>query len=246
MCWNVTTSFVTLGIGTLCNVLSFFILKKQDSEATTLVLAWQYALLMQIPEGVAWIQIDNDENIEAMSRLALLLNVTQPFALYLALYVGKMKVRFKYAQVALFMYVIVLLTKGMDIWSESEDIRPLENCTHLNLGYWDGTSGTVYVFASLFVISETPIVYWAVVNALIFLISLGIAGLFYTCGLGSMWCWIIFASGPILVLSEFTRKRFCNILRDVDVQDEPPIMKLQGQAVVVRERHYQTGRHSSI
>ena len=188
MCWNVTTSFVTLGIGTLCNILSFYILKKQDSDATTLVLAWQFALLMQIPEGVAWIQIEKDENIEVMSRLALFLNITQPFALYIALYVGKMKVRFKYAQVALFMYVIVLLTKVVDIWSESDDIRPLENCTHLNLGYWDGTSGTVYVFASLFVISETPVVYWAIVNASIFLISLGIAGLFYTCGLGSMWC----------------------------------------------------------
>ena len=46
---------------------------------------WQYGLLMQIPEGIAWLQLDGGQtDIRAVSRVAFVLNITQPLALLAA------------------------------------------------------------------------------------------------------------------------------------------------------------------
>jgi hypothetical protein len=44
--------------------------------------------------------------------------------------------------------------------------------------------------------------YWAFVNASIFTITLALAMIVYPCGMGSVWCWFIFVTGPILVVAD--------------------------------------------
>lgn len=202
MCWNAPVSFVTLGAGTLLNILSYVALVRRGSMVAPLVWAWQYALLMQLPEGIAWLRMDQGP-IEVESRIALFLNVTQPLSLLVA--IATLKVRFRYAHVALFMYFLLLLTEISEVWDRSATIAPSDGCEHINLAYWNTSRGFLYVFASLFVISELPSVYWAVVNSLIFLTSLAFAAAFYQCGMGSMWCWLIWTAGPLLVVAELVK-----------------------------------------
>ena len=52
MCWDAATSFTTLVVGTVLNVACAWWL--HGTAAVPYVWAWQYALLMQIPEGVVW------------------------------------------------------------------------------------------------------------------------------------------------------------------------------------------------
>lgn len=202
MCWNAPVSFVTLGAGTLLNILSYIALTRRASLVAPLIWAWQYALLMQLPEGIAWIRIESG-SIEAESRLALFLNVTQPLSLFLA--EKLLNIRFQYAHVSLLMYYLLLLTESQDLWEKSRSIAPADGCEHINLAYWNMSRGVLYVTASLLVMSEIPSTYWAVVNSTIFLASLGLSAAFYNCGMGSMWCWLIWMAGPVLVLADLVK-----------------------------------------
>ena len=88
MCWNAPVSFATLGLGTLFNLISYYALRERKTPTSLLVWAWQYALLMQ---GVAWLQLEAGDDIHVASRVAMVLNVTQPLALFLT-YICEMRV----------------------------------------------------------------------------------------------------------------------------------------------------------
>jgi hypothetical protein len=189
----------------MLNVLSYYFLKKRESPTALMVWAWEYALLMQIPEGIAWLQIENGQNIQIVSRIAMILNVTQPVALFVGIRLGGLCGTLKYGHIVLFMYGLVLVTQFDHVWEGSLSIAPNEGCTHLNLGYWDTSRGIVYVASSLLIISEVPILFWTVVHSMLFLVSLTFAIVLYPCGVGSVWCWFIFVSGPILLVADVIR-----------------------------------------
>lgn len=210
MCWSATASFVTLGVGTILNVASYALLVRRNSPTSMLVWSWQYALLMQIPEGIAWLQLDAhtthaDADVRVVSRVAMILNITQPLALLAGIRTGGLYREFRYAYVALAMYAVVLATQANEIWPAAASIAPEDGCAHLDLRYWDASRGIVYVATSLFIVSEARPIFWALVNAGIFLTSLGFAMFLYPCGVGSVWCWFIFLAGPILLAADVMR-----------------------------------------
>ena len=209
MCWSALASFTTLGIGTVLNILSYAALRRWKSPTSSLVWSWQYALLMQIPEGIVWMHLDRgEENAPVtMSRLAMALNVTQPVALLLGIRLGGLYREFRYAYVVVFMYLVVLLTQIDEIWSASASIAPEEGCPHLSLRYWDASRGIVYVVSSLLVVSEARPLYWAFANAALFSVTFLLAIVVYPCGVGSVWCWFVFVTGPSLVAFDRLRTR---------------------------------------
>jgi hypothetical protein len=207
MCWSATTSFVSLCAGTLLNASSYLFLSHVESPTASMVLAWQYALLMQIPEGVVWVRIGQGKSISFWSRVGMLLNVTQPAALLAGVRLGGLYNGFRYAHVALLLYSLLLLTEVEDVWSLSSSIAPEEGCPHLDLRYWDTSRGVLYVTTSLLVVSEARPVYWAVVNASLFVGTLLLAAVVYQCGVGSVWCWFVVWVGPLLVVSDWVGKR---------------------------------------
>ncbi len=225
MCWSATTSFITLGVGSVLNLASWLILRNVfASPVAVVVWWWQYGLLMQIPEGIAWLQLDNGEtNIEAASRAAMVLNITQPVALFVGLWLSPLHTRsFRYAHVALFLYLLVIASEFDVVWPESSTIAPKEGCQHLNLGYWDTSRGILYAAASLLIISEARPLYWAIINACIFSATLTLSIVVYPCGVGSVWCWFIFMAGPILVAAEWFRVRFLHGESAVEVVTSHP------------------------
>lgn len=207
MCWSATTSFASLCVGTLLNASSYLFLSHVGSPTASMVLAWQYALLMQIPEGVVWVRIGQGKSLSFWSRVGMLLNVTQPAALLAGVRLGGLYRGFRYAHVALLLYLLLLLTEVEDVWSLSSSIAPEEGCPHLDLRYWDTSRGVMYVAASLLVVSEARPVYWAAVNASLFGGTLLLAAVVYQCGVGSVWCWFVVWVGPLLVVSDWAGKK---------------------------------------
>ena len=207
MCWSATTSILTLCIGTLLNIGSYLLLRSWNSPTALLVWSWQYALLMQIPEAIVWIQLDYGGDVSMASRVAMVLNITQPLALLVGIRFSGLYREFRYAYAVMLLYGVAILSQMDVIWPLSESIAPEEGCAHLDLRYWNTSRGLVYVTTSLLVVSEARPVFWALVNACIFTITLLLAIVVYPCGVGSVWCWFIFVSGPILVVADRTRDR---------------------------------------
>ena len=209
MCWSATTSFTTLAIGTSLNIASYVYLRHRRSATSLLVWSWQYALLMQVPEGIVWLQLDaGDRDVSGASRLAMFLNVTQPLALLLGIRLGGLFRGFRYAHVALGLYAVVILSQFDEIWSRSHSIAPNVGCPHLSLRYWDVSRGIVFLVTSLLIVSEARPVFWSVVNALLFILTFLLAILVYPCGVGSVWCWFIFITGPVLVICDHLQLHF--------------------------------------
>lgn len=200
MCWNAPVSFATFLVGSFINLGSYFVLRRQRNAK--IIIYWQYALLMQPIEGVAWLQHDSGFDLRVISVFAFLFNVTQPIVLALVIRFG-MDAPVQRAIVANIMYVTLLISER--VW-EDLDISPLPGCEHLELQYWNVSSTASYVFASLFSFLEIPDRVWAAVNMCIFLGSLLSAMLISSCGVGSLFCWLISISGIFLLFTERVRQ----------------------------------------
>lgn len=197
MCWSAEVSFGTLACGTLLNAGTYLLLRRR-TRLIAILWYWQYALLMQIPEGIAWLQLAGGaRDIAPVSAIALLLNTTQPLALLATLRFGTGSNRhFPAAAAASVMYAALLLTDGL--W-RSVDIAPQPGCSHLELRYWNVSRTTSYVLASVAGFAAVPDGAWAAVNAAIFLGALAVALLASSCGVGSLFCWLIAFTAPILL-----------------------------------------------
>lgn len=172
-------------------------LNSKDKILSKIVFYWQFTLLMQVIEGIAWIQLNNDENIKLVSVFALIFNAMQPIVISIIVRFG-MHTTIKYGFTANVMYIALLLSSA--IW-DFDDISPPDQCNHLDLKYWDASTTTLYMLASLFAFYDIPSSYWALINISIFLGSLFLAMIISSCGVGSLFCWLIFVSGLFLMIA---------------------------------------------
>ena len=151
---------------------------------------------------MAWIQYNDNVDLRVVSAFALFFNVTQPIVLALIIRFG-MQVPVRHAFIANLMYTALLLTDR--VWAFS-DIAPAPECNHLELRYWDVPRTTLYMLATLISFLEIPDRVWALVNISIFLGSLFLAMIITSCGVGSLFCWLIFMSGGVLVAVRYARR----------------------------------------
>ena len=202
MCWNAPVSFTTFVLGSFMNAVFYKLMSKHS--IAPIIFYWQYTLSMQIPEGIAWIQLNNKESIQGVSWIAFILNVTQPFVLLLVVqYFIKSKTNYGY--VAIILYTSVLISEKF--WNFT-DISPPPRCDHLDLKYWNPTTTTTYVLTSLFIFGDITDKLWAFVNACIFTGSLLLAMIISSCGVGSLFCWLIVFSSVIIYCIHFMKERY--------------------------------------
>lgn len=216
MCWNKEVSFVTFALGTSLNlVCGTWFFRNESYVPFALLLGWQYGLLMQLPEGAAWIEIEKGKIPTAASRTAMVLNVTQPIAMFLSVWLanylggqnpGTWIQRFlTRGSVALLMYLLLLLGDLEELWDASGDITPEEDCVTLDLRWWNSSRTILYVVGSVIVLSDIHDLVWRVANVSIFIASLIIAFHNFPCGVGSLWCWIISMSAIVFLLIHQSR-----------------------------------------
>lgn len=200
MCWSEPVSWITFAVGTIFNFGAYAYFRAARSGVENMIIYWQYALLMQVAEGSAWRVLagNKDADVAGPSRAAMILNVTQPFVIIIVVVCTMPSTRKLMAISAGVLYLGMLIAEASALWDESLSIRPQEGCSQLDLRWWDGTRTTLYILTSLFGFAAIPSYFWAIVNALIFLVTLFVALLTYPCGGGSLWCWIIFNAGLVL------------------------------------------------
>ena len=205
MCWNEPVSWTTLGIGTAVN--AFNVVKYNDPLLNRITLLIQWLLLMQLFEALAWRDQECGKLNEFATNGALIANFTQPIVVFLAFMINNNDVSDYNKSVACF---IILMYISYIMYSQNNSpnyscINPTETCSHLELIWWRKTNGGVYVFTlfALFALLIRPIKVALFVGGYI-AIALVVSMLFYSCSVGSMWCWFV-AFAPIL-LSIFWKK----------------------------------------
>lgn len=199
MCWSEEVSFATFGVGTALNILIAWILvRRRALTPAILILGWQYGLLMQPVEGVAWARIHGGgDALVGPSRAAMILNVTQPFAMFAAVRATRPPPR--HGAVAVVLYALFLIGDAPALLADARDVTPDAGCATLDLRWWTPPRTLLYLGTSAIVLAEIESRLWCAANLAIFFASLAVALHSLPCGVGSLWCWIIAAASPVLL-----------------------------------------------
>lgn len=204
MCWNEPVSWLTFFIGTFLNVYNICYFK--NKVITRLSLAVQWLLMMQFFEAIAW----RNQNVNSKSECnstntfatygALIFNLTQPIVLCLLfLDISPVLPIYKNLAIGVMLTYICYLFYALNRSKTFNCLKPSSQCSHLDLVWWKSISAIPYhiaLFATLILlVRPVNIMMFAVAYiAIAFILSM----MFYSCGVGSMWCWFV-AFIPIFV-----------------------------------------------
>lgn len=218
MCFSKTESLAALGFGTAVNAaVAATVMLHPAYRATrwfrlTIVLMWQFALLMQIPEAVQWHHLDRGLPTPGwVNPLAYWLNNLQPLVAYvgMALAVGlttdlhqRQPAALGGAAVVPLLFTLLALLYYPAAMREQQDIRPLPQCNHLDLHWWQHGLRPWIGFYLLGVLSAMALLpgRHKYIQAAVFLGTFALATTLYKCGAGSVWCWTIAPAGLTALL----------------------------------------------
>ncbi len=201
MCISERVSWTTLVLGSVLNILILIYLARiPDTKAIIpmiLILGWQYALLMQIPDALAW----RYPTSQYPGKLAFILNVTQPLVLFILVVIALTKlgislVRLLPAIIALTVYSILTIKDAVK--RKDYNIQPPEQCRYLSYSWWTGHKYLFYVLSIvLTILCLAPAWGYIALSLTIFTVSIIAAKLVAgeNCSPGSLWCWSIAGSG---------------------------------------------------
>lgn len=189
MCWSQEVSWTTFILGTIFNI--FNILYFKDTTITLISIGIEWLLLMQFFEALAW----RDQECGYLNKFAtngaLIANITQPiFVGLLFILFTPVSIEYKaYALCILFGYIMY----SIYVLNNSEPytcLKPGKDCYHLDLHWWKNMNGLIYC-ATLFAIILLLIrpLSLAIATSGYIAVTLITSIIFYSCSVGSMWCW---------------------------------------------------------
>lgn len=211
MCFDAKTSALSFIIGTLFNIIG--LLYYRNKKYIAIALVWQYVLLMQIADFIAWKNptCGTAQNKFALS-LAYVANITQPLVLYLSLlYISDVDSNANLAAgLLLFAYMVQISLNSISTFGNDTNkcLKPSEGCNHLNYYWWKGNgSGSIYflTIVSLVILMLKPLSF-ALLEVGYITIALIMSSFIYKCGVPSIWCWFT-AFGPVMNLFLFGRMK---------------------------------------
>jgi hypothetical protein len=136
MCWNSTVSWSTLALGTALNIgtTAYYF----EKPVIAVSIAWQWALFMQMSDGLTWRSLKNrnqDQNTFA-ADLAFLFNMTQPVIAGLVLLAADLteKVMVYIAVTILLLFIGYSLLQTRKLSSDTNHIESLDG--HLDYHWW--------------------------------------------------------------------------------------------------------------
>lgn len=209
MCLSERASWTSLIVGTLINV--FILINYPFSKHQNLwviLLAWQWALFMQLWEAIAWRNQPDQQGSDIdkcnfATRGGFMQTVTKPICLIiLLLATSNVNINQKMIAAAIiFAYICWAIWSGPGI-PEKQCLTTREGCHHLDQPWWNNMpGGAMPYFLAIFICGALLFrpAKLALIQAVYFLLTLAISTKFYPCGVGSMWCaFVVFA--PIYTL----------------------------------------------
>jgi hypothetical protein len=205
MCLSESISWTTLIIGTIINSICITYLLRINNKKViipiTLILAWQYALLMQIPDALAW----RNPDAKYPGKLAYILNTTQPFIfiILVAIALQKMNISLTRLIPAILIGLIYSIFIMIEAYKINDfNIQPLKTCRNLNYRWWDNLPIVLYFLTLILSMLAIPYLGYIVLNIVIFIGSILIAQKIVgnECNPGSLWCWSVAGSGLCMFL----------------------------------------------
>jgi hypothetical protein len=222
MCFNKQLSIASFVVGTVLNVLSGvgawkLGLSRLDVRFATLAL-WQFGLLMQLPEAVAWSSIDNNAVPSvATEKAAYWLNLLQPLVAVLVWSVvhtvaNKVPMRDDH-RLWISWILPVIFTIAISVGAKSTigaqgGISPAaatttRSCNHLNLHWWHDYLPLLPLYLAAIAVAALLLVEPVSQKATqigYFLGSLVLSASLYECGVASVWCWFVAFAGPTVLI----------------------------------------------
>ena len=200
MCLSEKVSWTTLIIGTIINFICiawlFHFNTKKIIIPIIIILGWQYALLMQIPDALAW----RNPNEIYPGKLAYFLNITQPLIFIILIAIGLHTVNISIVRlIPAFLTVLIYgIFIIIDCYKRDNfDVVPNKNCRNLNYRWWSDLPTILYFASMILAILALPDKGYVILNITIFigsiLITKRIVG--NQCSPGSLWCWSIAGAG---------------------------------------------------
>lgn len=205
MCWNKETSFITLIIGTLFNII--LVLSYPTKEVRIIAFLWQFVLFMQLFEGLSWVSKENDnKNLSDFStKSAFFSNILQPVAVCIGALIIAKSIGLR---VLLSILIVSYITYCIIIFKNINLTKPLyynsEKCKHLTLYWWDDKNYKnilIMFYLTLVIIGYLcfPTKSLGVLLILYIISTLLLSRNLYPCSTGSLWCWFA-AFAPVYTL----------------------------------------------
>lgn len=203
MCWNEQVSWISLIVGTIINasVIGYF----NNPVVTAICLAFEYSLLMQLFEALAWRYRKNREKVpKSISMGACIANVTQ--VLFTGLIFLAITPQTRNTQIAAVTIMVVYILL-MGYYMRSKYVVDIQggdkNCHHLSYSWWNpkktpnGTKmGYVYIVTLiLLILLLIKPFHLGVFIAIYVTLALILSNIIYSCGSASLWCWFVASAG---------------------------------------------------
>ena len=203
MCFSERVSWLTLVIGTVVNATAIALLQGIDNVEiiipVMLIVGWQYALLMQIPDALAW----RHPKATYPGKLAFGLNTTQPLVLILLVMVilcklGKSPLRLVPSILVFGVYAVYV---GRAVNQTDFHIYPpgyaSGKCLNLNYTWWRKISPVLYVLCMVLATVAIPSAPYVILTLIIYIGTAAITKAFVNtgCNAGSLWCWSVAGAG---------------------------------------------------
>lgn len=193
MCFSENASWGSFSISFLvCIIIGI----KLDNKYRWFAIAWFFAALMQIPEGITWRVINNKKGCTTIgknaAKAAYILNILQPTAMAVfAIYIASIWGNDLDSPYMIFIYIsmIIYLISVLTFTEMPTSCLKLTPTKHISLNYW-GKYGFLHFIA--FVIAIFALPKYKIVTLVIFVLSFIFSMIFYDSrSQPSIWCFTV-------------------------------------------------------
>ncbi len=181
---------------------------KPSTDYLIMALVYEFILSMQLFDFFAWKDVTCGKLNEFATKGAFIQNMLQPVVVMLLLLhytKNENKTSKGLVNIVLVFYIGYICNKLYYNKSPTSItcLKPTENCKHLQYDWWKNIGDyPIFIYLIPIVISFLLLLRstkFAIIHSVYFILSFLASGLFYACGLPSMFC--LFAiGGPILNL----------------------------------------------
>lgn len=206
MCINAKTSISSFIFGTIIN--GIVLNSKPSTDYFIIALVYEFILSMQLFDFFAWKDSNCGKLNEFATKGAFIQNMLQPVVVMLLLLYftnSENKTSKGLVNILLIIYIGYIFYKLYYNNSPKSItcLRPTDKCKHLQYDWWKNIGNyPIFIYlipiiiSFLLLLSSTK---FSLIHSLYFIMSFLISGMFYACGLPSMFC--LFATGgPLLNL----------------------------------------------
>ncbi len=200
MCFDETTSWTTFLFGTAFALTMMYLFPRP--EVIAIGILWLLVLVVQVFEAIAWRSQGTPSTNFWAAQGAMIATTLQPIivgVVFLALLRGKQA--YRSAAVILMLVYVSWLAYSMNTSPTITKLVPAEGCTNLNQSWWESFSFKVFgykihggipylacLFCLMFLLLRPLGLMYFEITYLV--VSLLVSSYVYSCGTGSMWCWM--------------------------------------------------------